>query len=342
MNDILFKKEDDSSTFIPLSGGWHQVKVPLPFSLKWVNSYLASEQDGKYTVIDPGLRTDDAIAVWKTVMDRIGMSWSDIRQIVLTHQHPDHYGLAGYMQERSGAPVYMSRRSHAYANRLWGNDSTFAVELKALYEEHGMPDELTDAIADNLESFPAKVSPQPAVTYLEAGERFEIGGIRWQLIDAPGHAYGALCFYSEDKRWMLCGDQVLPRITPNVSYIPGEEYNPLADFLDSLDSLKQYDVELALPGHRDPFTSFAGRIDELAGHHARRLDRMRQLLKQQPLTAFEMCEQLFGINLRNNPHNLRFAMSETLAHLHYLERQGLILVIESDDKDHNKPVKRWR
>lgn len=306
-----------------LEHGWLRIKVPLPFSLRWVNSYLIPEEKG-FTVIDPGLRTDEAIRTWETVLEREGVAWKDISRVILTHQHPDHYGLSGYVQQRSGAPVYMSRESHAYTQRLWTGGDSFARELMKLYSSHGMPDYLIEAVGEHLGSFAAKVSPQPEVSYLAPGDKMAIGGAEWRLIDAPGHASGQLCFYSRERRWMLCGDQVLPRITPNVSIVPGEEEDPLASFLASLEHLRGYDVLLALPGHRDPFPDFAGRIDELRHHHARRLERMRALIAEKPRTAFGMCEALFGEGLRGNAHNLRFAMSETLAHLVYLERRGLL------------------
>ncbi|MEV5025911.1 MBL fold metallo-hydrolase [Paenibacillus sp. LPE1-1-1.1] len=320
----LPEKEVDASLYLTaLQEGWLQVKVPVPFSLKWVNSYLIPEVDG-YTLVDPGLRTDNAIKVWDAVMKRQGLQWSNIRRIVLTHQHPDHYGLAGYVQEKSGAPVYMTRKAHAYAVRLWGDGSDFSWQLQALYEKHGMPIEERKAIAENLETFVDMVSPQPAVTYFEAGEPFRMGGLSWLLIDAPGHAAGQLCFYQPERKWMLCGDQVLPHITPNVSIVPGEDGDPLEQFLHSLDALNKFEVMLAFPGHRDPFAGFNERIAELQQHHARRLDKMAAMLAEEPRTAYGMCEALFGSRLNGNAHQLRFAMSETLAHLVYLERKARI------------------
>ncbi|ACT03084.1 MBL fold metallo-hydrolase [Paenibacillus sp. JDR-2] len=305
-------------------GGWIQVKIPLPFSLKWVNSYLIPEDGGTYTVIDPGLHTDDALAAWEEVFLNHALTLEQINRIVLTHQHPDHYGLAGYFQERTGAPVYISERSHGYTRRLWGESSTYAEELRAHFAIHGMPDELTLDIKNNLDGFVRQVSPQPEVTYLKAGGTIRLGGTEWQMIDAPGHAFGQLCFYEPNKETMICGDQVLPRITPNIAFNPGEEEDPLGCFLNSLDELSGYKVKLAFPGHREPFADFANRIVEIKEHHKRRLTKMRDMLRE-PSSAFEVCEHLFGGHLRTNPHNLRFAMSETIAHLHYLEKRGKVI-----------------
>jgi glyoxylase-like metal-dependent hydrolase (beta-lactamase superfamily II) len=250
------------------------------------------------------------------------IEWRDVVRIVLTHQHPDHYGLAGYIQEKSGAPVFITERSHRYARRLWGGGDEYGQSLRSLFLSHGMPAGLMRDINGNLASFVARVSPQPEVTYMRAGGKLTMNDREWELIDAPGHAYGAVCLYDKSRRWMVCGDQVLPRITPNVSVVPGEEGDPLADFLGSLEQLQTYDVELALPGHRDPFPNFRERIGELRSFHARRLADMADRLSERPLTAFELCEAMFGSQLRGNPHNLRFAMAETLAHLYHLELRG--------------------
>ncbi|MFD0716492.1 MBL fold metallo-hydrolase [Paenibacillus sp. GCM10027626] len=304
-------------------GGIVQVKVPLPFSLKWVNSYLIADADG-YTLIDPGLHTAEAVHVWEEVLERRQIAFSQIRTILLTHQHPDHYGLAGWFQQRCGAPVHISADSYAYAVRLWGEGRTFAGELTALYEQHGMPRQLLAQIAPHLESFVERVSPQPEVTLLEAGTTIRFGGLTWSLLDAPGHAKGQLCLYTPEKQWMFCGDQVLPEITPNISVVPGEDEDPLQSFLDSLQMLREIEVRLAFPGHREPFADFGGRIDRILAHHVRRLTAIVEMLKERPLTGFEVCQHMFGERIAGNIHNLRFAMSEALAHLYHLQRKGRI------------------
>jgi glyoxylase-like metal-dependent hydrolase (beta-lactamase superfamily II) len=207
---------------------------------------------------------------------------------------------------------------------LWGESSTYADELRAHFAIHGMPDELTLDIKNNLEGFVRQVSPQPEVTYLKAGGTIRLGGTEWQMIDAPGHAFGQLCFYEPNKEIMICGDQVLPHITPNIAFNPGEEEDPLGCFLNSLDELLGYKVKLAFPGHREPFDDFINRIFEIKEHHKRRLSKMWEMLRE-PSSAFEVCEHLFGGHLKTNPHNLRFAMSETIAHLHYLEKRGKVI-----------------
>ncbi|AJY77814.1 hydrolase [Paenibacillus beijingensis] len=305
-----------------LFNGWIRVKVPLPFALKWVNSYLIPEPDhAAYTLIDPGLHTEEALRAWERALFRHGIGLSDIRRIVLTHSHPDHYGLAGWFQERTGAPVLLTREAHRFAQRLWEGERVSASALTELFRRHGLPDELAEQMGPHQQNFVAQVSPGPNPVYIEPGDKLEMGGGLWQLIAAPGHASGGLCLYEPDRRWMICGDQVLPRITPNISLHPGEDPDPLASFMDSMEQLSRFHVEIAFPGHRDPFAGFAARAAELHAHHVRRLNEMELLLETET-DAFGVCEASFGARLHGNIHNLRFAMAETLAHLVHLVRTG--------------------
>ncbi|EFM09244.1 beta-lactamase domain protein [Paenibacillus curdlanolyticus YK9] len=312
---------------------WLQVKVPLPFSLRYVNSYVLPEPTGGYTVVDPGLHTPEAVTAWEAVFRHAGIAFTDIVRIIVTHQHPDHYGLAGLFQERSGAQVWMTEASHRYAIRMWGEHRELGDKLTAQFSAHGMPAGLVEGIADNLDSFLASVSPQPTVTYMKPGEPIAFGGIAWQSIDAPGHALGQLLFYDPISQSILCGDQVMPDITPNVSLVPDELDDPLDAFMQSLEELSVLNVSRAFPGHRNPFTSFSERCLELKRHHAQRLDAIVELLEEpqrQLATGFELCELLFGTRHRENKHNLRFAMAETLAHLVHLVKRGRIAQVERD------------
>lgn len=296
-----------------------QVKVPVPFPLMWVNGYLLAGPSG-YTLIDPGLNTEEAVARWETVLEEMGIGYEAISQIVLTHHHPDHYGLAGWFQERTGAPVYLSPSGQCQVERMWGEEQPLTGEILRLFGRHGMEEERLPFLEEHLNSFVAQVSPQPFITPLYPGQSLEMGGRLWEAIETNGHAQGHLCFYDADAREMICGDQVMPRISPNVSYIPGMDENPLASYLKSLRHLSGFEVEMAYPGHRDPFTGFADRAMALIDHHRDRLDQMLSRLEE-PMTAYRLCLEFFGTRL--SIHQLRFALSETLAHLIYLREEGL-------------------
>lgn len=305
-----------------------QIKVPLPFPLRFVNSYLLPGRDG-WTLIDPGLRTEAAELLWESVLAERGIRFDHIERIVLTHHHPDHYGLAGWFQERSGGvPVMMSRTAWEQARLLWGEGQPMAEKLMTLFRTNGLPAELEKAMRENMDGFVQAVSPQPQVTLMDESAKVRLGKDDYEPIHTPGHASGHLCFYRAETAAMFCGDHVLPQISPNVSYLPfGIDENPLASYLASLEQISRYEVRLAFPGHREPFTHLQQRAKELIVHHRERLEAMRAFLTE-PHTAYEICRAAFGDKL--SVHQLRFALSETMAHLIWLREAGTVQSAERD------------
>ncbi|MEK8131299.1 MBL fold metallo-hydrolase [Paenibacillus filicis] len=305
-----------------------QIKVPLPFPLRWVNAYVVEGPEG-WTIVDPGLRTAEAEGVWQHVFAELSLHPSRIERIVLTHHHPDHYGLAGWLQELIDAPVLLSQAGLNQARLLWGEHTPLTERLLTLFRRHGLPEELTTPMREHMDGFVEAVSPQPEVTLVEAGEMVPLGGKSYRTIHTPGHASGHLCFYQPETKVMFCGDHVLPQISPNVSYLSEDiDANPLSSYLHSLEEVSRYEVSFAYPGHREPFSRFADRARELIGHHEERLSAMEALLAE-PLSAYEVCRAVFGDRL--SFHQLRFALAETLAHLVWLQKAGRAVQQERQD-----------
>ncbi|PZE19937.1 MBL fold metallo-hydrolase [Paenibacillus xerothermodurans] len=303
----------------------YQIKVPLPFPLRWVNSYLIRGSDG-WTIVDPGLHTDAAVQLWERVLGELRIGFQDIEQIVLTHHHPDHYGLAGLFQRRSQAPVLMSKIGYEQTRLLWADDQPMTETLLQLFRSHGLPSDQLERMKDHMDEFVPMVTPEPDVSFIALGESLPLGDHHYETLHTPGHASGHVCFYRRDTKDMLCGDHVIPQISPNVSYLPGIDENPLASFLCSLDEISRYEVDMAYPGHREPFADFGKRASDLIRHHETRLQTMRSMVSAEPLTGYEVCLQAFGDRL--TLHQLRFALSETLAHLIFLREAALVEQID--------------
>lgn len=301
-----------------------RVKVPVPFPLQWVNSYILQDEAG-YTIIDPGLHTDTAEQTWRNVLEQLEIEPQEIRQVVLTHHHPDHYGMAGWMQELSGCAVLMSQEGHELTQKMWGEHETMTEDLCALFATHGLPPDKLEDMRQHMRDFIPLVSPQPHVTYMKEGEEWTAGGLTFHTVSVSGHAFCHLCFVASEHNLMFCGDHILPRITPNISYLPNEDPDPLHSFLTGVDTLSAYDVGRVYPGHRDPFSDLTHRAAELKLHHEHRLSEVTEQLAQ-PLSTYELCLKMFGKRL--TIHQLRFAMSETLAHLIYLERREYVSAME--------------
>ncbi|MEK5026293.1 MBL fold metallo-hydrolase [Paenibacillus sp. FSL M7-1046] len=304
-----------------------QISVPMAPPLRQVNSYLLPDRDGNYTVIDPGPHTLEAELAWQEVVQELDFSWDKVRSVVVTHHHPDHYGLAGWMQARSGSKVWISERAHAEARMTWGAEATLNETLPLQFLRHGMPEHLIQGIREHLAGFLPEVTPQPEVTYINAATPFPMGDREWQPLVTGGHAPGHVSFYHGGSGLMLCGDAVLPQISPNVSLQSGSDPQPLLTFMEGLRALRSYPVAMAFPGHREPFAGFAERLDSLLRHHEERLDATAALLGEGPLSGFAVCEAMFRSRV-TSAHQLRFAMGETLAHLAELVRRERAAVVE--------------
>lgn len=296
-----------------------QVKIALASPLRWVNSYIVPGDDG-ITVVDAGLHTPAAVESWEHVLKELNWSAKDITRILITHHHPDHYGLAGWLQERSGASVLMSARSLQEARFMWGEEGVTVERLVRFFRAHGLPQELSMPMREHLNESYREVLPQPSVTCVNEGDSLLMGGRVWKLIMTGGHAPGHLSLYQRDSEIIMCGDAVLPQISPNVSLLPGSDAHPLAAYMDGLRKLGQYEVRQAFPGHRHPFGHFRDRTVHLLEHHEERLNRCAQLLDEQPRNAYELSIAMYGDKL--TVHQLRFALSETLAHLDELMIRG--------------------
>lgn len=312
--------------FIPLSETLIQVKVPLPFPLRWVNGYVVRSGKG-WTLIDPGLHTAEAEAVWSEAMKTFDLPIDALQKIVLTHHHPDHYGLSGWFQRQTGCEVHISSAGKEQVRALWGEGETMSETLLELFARHGMEAETLALMAEHMTGFIPQVSPQAELTVIDPDAPFSIGERTYRPIVTPGHAFGHLCFYDEERAELFCGDHVLPQITPNVGYIPGFDDNPLRSYMRSLEEVSRLRVEMAYPGHREPFRTFGTRAKDIIRHHEERLAAM-EAESDEPRSAYAICRSYFGDRL--SVHQLRFALSETIAHLVYLRDAGRVNEIERD------------
>ncbi|HEU4328544.1 MAG TPA: MBL fold metallo-hydrolase [Roseiflexaceae bacterium] len=310
-----------------VAAGIYQIRLPLPFALRSVNTYLLRDGTG-WTLVDAGLNHAPSRALWEAALGQLGVAPASVQRIVLTHAHPDHYGAAGWLQERSGAPVLLSPGEQAFARRMWRGEGAGERAIVALFSRHGLPGALAAQVADDIARLRAQTQPAPEWDTIDAGDTLLAGGRRFEAIATPGHSEGHLAFFCADERLMLCGDTVLTKITPNIGRWPEGPPDPLADFLTTLERLERLPVDLALPGHGPLIRNFAERLGELRAHHKARLDQMEQIARP-GATAFAVCSSVFQVD-QLSTHQLRFALAETLAHLEHLVGVGRLERVEDD------------
>lgn len=302
----------------------YQVKLPLPFALRSVNCYLLAGDEG-WTVVDTGLNTADGRATWQSAFAELGIQPQDIQQIVLTHSHPDHFGLAGWLQQEAQGvpPVLMSPREAELAHWVWQEEAGWTEAVTTFWRRCGIPDEMVTAVVVETDRTRQRTRPHPQhIQTIEPGTTITLGQRLCQVIHTPGHSDGQIIFYDAAERLLLCGDHVLQKITPNISLWPFGEPDPLGRYLHSLRQLAYLDVSLALPGHGPLIHDLRGRIGELETHHAERLGVMATAVNGSA-TPYHISQRVFDFE-KLSIHEKRFAVSETLAHLEYLAQQNRI------------------
>ncbi len=311
-----------------------RVRIPVPFGrLGDVNCYVLKDDAG-WTVLDTGLNTPAAQAAWTEALDAMTLAWNDLTRIILTHSHPDHIGLAGWMQEQireaSGCtvPVHLSKRERELA-RYWSAAGTSDAPLLTLFRRCGAPDELLATVASDMQAIRQATHPHPInMQPLKPGAELTVGPRRLAPLVTPGHSDGHIALHDATDRLILSGDQVLLHITPTISRWPSTTPNPLGRYLESLQTLGALDIRLALPGHGPTVIDWAARIQAIQQHHQDRLNAMLGAVGE-GATVLDVARDHFSMG-RLAHSEARFAIAETLAHLEYLEANGHI---ERSDTD---------
>ena len=298
--------------------GMYQLKVPIPNNpVGYVLPYVF-EVEGGCAIIDPGWDADESYEALQQQLAEIGAGVRDIKQVIVTHVHPDHYGLAARVREASGAQVIVHEKDIDQAWRFTNPDA-----IGDWFTRAGMP-AAESATLDRGRPF-RRMSIATPDTTMKDGEALRLGKFRLEVIWTPGHSPGHACFYMRDHELLLSGDHVLPTISPNVSLQPGSDADPLGDYIHSLKKLRGLSVRRVLPAHEYSFDDLGARLDELEHHHAARLQEVFDAIDAGARTAYEIAGGIrwaIGTFQSFNSWTRRAAMSETLSHLRYLVRQG--------------------
>jgi glyoxylase-like metal-dependent hydrolase (beta-lactamase superfamily II) len=308
---------------ITLGAGLQWARMPLPMELNHINVWLLADGDG-WTLVDTGLAHDDSREAWQG-LETQELGGRPLRRIVVTHDHPDHMGLARWLHERHGAPVWMSAIAHrSIAEYLaMAHDDLLSARL-AFLTAHGMdigPDGLRRLSGTEHGAWFGGLPPLGRPT--QGGDSIDVDGRTLEVIETSGHCRGHLCLYDARNAILISGDQVLPTISPNVSVLASRpDANPLREFLDSLARLEQCAPEtLVLPSHGRPFHGLHRRIEVLRAHHLEELDQLHGACRE-PRTAFDLLPVMFGRPLRGY-HRL-LALGEAVAHLNHLWHDGRV------------------
>lgn len=312
--------------FVTLAQGVLWLRLALPFALNHVNIYLLEDDDG-WAVIDTGIANGATRAVWEGLLAG-GLGGRRISRLIVTHYHPDHAGLGGWLLERCGIDLAMSRTEHA-TSRFLRRDrgGVGSEEHRDFYRRHGLGEAAIEAVMGRGHAYLRMTTDLPdSYEVLEAGQTLRIGGRDFEVLTGGGHAPEQVMLLCRADKLFLPADQVLARISPNISVHAYEaDGDPLAAYLASLAALSATvpnDV-LVAPTHNLPFLGLHQRIDELAAHHDQRCALIEDACRTRPHTATELLPVLFPRAL--DEHQTSFAFGEVVAHVAYLRNQGRLV-----------------
>jgi glyoxylase-like metal-dependent hydrolase (beta-lactamase superfamily II) len=301
--------------------------------LDHVNVYALDDGDAGWTVIDTGFASKRNKAIWDRLMSG-PLAGKPLNRVVVTHHHPDHVGLAGWLQSEQGAELVTTRTAWLFARMLTLDDQDRpARETLDFYKSAGMDPGILDRRANERPfNFADVVSPMPlGYTRIKEGDTITMGGRVWDVHIGNGHAPEHATFWSRDDHLVISGDQLLPSISPNIGVYATEPMaDPIGDWLESCAGfapLARAD-HLVLGGHKLPFTGLPLRIRQLIDNHHGALDRLLEFIVT-PKAASECFVPLFKRRIGESEYGL--ALVEAVAHLSHLYQSGLATRTQRSD-----------
>ena len=304
----------------------YRIEIPLPRSpLKYLNSYLV-RAGGHSLLIDTGMNREECRRVMFSSLKKLGVDLAKT-SFFITHLHSDHLGLLESF-DTNGATVYFSQKEALIKNaEIFERERTWS-ERDVVYLANGFPE---GELQESVDSHPGRhwgLRRQINYSIVKDGDTIEMGDYSFRCVETPGHSPGHMCLYEADKKILVSGDHILFDITPNIAFWVEME-NSLKLYLANLEKVYPLDVNIVLPGHRRLINDHRKRIRELQEHHKDRVNEILSALEEGEKNTFQLVPYITWDIACSTwdefpPQQKWFAFGETLAHLKYLEGEGLV------------------
>src|SRR3954468_20609922 len=306
--------------------GIHCMPIPTPFAVGRVNCYLI--EDEPLTLLDTGPNSGKALDELEQALAKLGRKVEDIELVVLSHQHMDHLGLAGIVARRSGAEVAALEALAPWAAAYGQNMAADDEFAEAIMARHGIPQDVRHALRAVAGGFRAWGAPVTVTRTLNEGDELALRDRSLRVYHRPGHSPSDTVFVDEERGLALGGDHLLKHISSNPLIArplngsgDGERPQALVTYLDSMARTREMDLDLVLAGHGEPIDDHRTLIDERFRLHARRAEKLRKLIAEQPRTAYELAQAMWG-NVAVTQAYL--TLSEVLGHTDLLVNDGRV------------------
>jgi glyoxylase-like metal-dependent hydrolase (beta-lactamase superfamily II) len=302
-----------------VAAGVYEVRLPIPFEDGLVNVFLFADGE-EFDLLDCGMNSQDSLDLIRASLAELG--GKRLRKLVVTHIHPDHYGAAGILAGPGLADLYLHRLEVPLVNPRYVELEHLVGEVHKYLLVNGVPADEAEVLSNSQRALSQVVAPAEPSVQLDGAETLVMGRMSMRVEWTPGHSPGHVCLYGAESGLLFAGDHMLPELSPNIGLHPQSTPDPLHEYLDGLRRMAAYRPKLILPSHGRPFTDAEGRVEILAAHHRKRMERVTSIVAGGELTAWEVALQLWGP--RDNLYEKRLALQEGLAHLQALAVEGVL------------------
>jgi glyoxylase-like metal-dependent hydrolase (beta-lactamase superfamily II) len=331
---------------IELPAEIRQIRLPMPDNpLRHINSYLIKADDG-YVLVDCGWDLPVVLDALQAALADAGVGLDDVRRLVVTHYHADHYGLAGQLVRLGRLRLLMHRLDWVYVRDTFSDMNAFARRSREWFTRNGL-DQSSVADDQRAAEAAARFTLIEPDEQLEDNARIGLGANVLRVVWTPGHTPGHICLWDAGRELLLSGDHVLDPITPNVGYWGRGDGNPLGEFLASLHKVAELHADLVLPAHGEPFRGLRRRVAELLSHHTEREQIMLDALVEEggSATGAQVAERVPWTRHRHKltdlpPFQQRMALSETLSHLEELRERRKLERFDEDGRTYYRLTTR--
>ena len=320
----------DFGDLITVADGVHWTRMKIPGKLDHINVYLIEDTEGWF-IVDTDPQSTENQALWQTILANLS-GIPKVTGILVTHSHPDHIGLAGWLQDYCAAPLYISEKEMRQAVKEQNYRQAKDYEsLNRFYQQLDASPADMAALKDGLSFFDRLYGQLPSeVTLVKSGDTMQIGGTSWNLWSGSGHSIEHLCLQRASGDVLISGDQIIAHITPyvGISHL-SQEADPLAGWLYSLNDMLEWisPEALVLPAHNKPLYHGEQRVQQVIAHHEHSLAKLLESLTQWH-TVSSLGTLLGWKNKRGFARCL--ALEETFAHATFLVNRGQAVCDDSD------------
>jgi glyoxylase-like metal-dependent hydrolase (beta-lactamase superfamily II) len=317
--------------------GVHQIKSPGPGSGSWpTNVYVFEGGDG-HIVVDSGWDSQESLWALQEGLKGANLKLRDIKKVVITHIHPDHYGLSSKIKQICAAQVAIHRIDAGFITPRYKDFADLLQKTEELLRQNGVPQDELPQLKEASLWMNKYVTPDSPDVMLEDGEIVSNDSFELQVLWTPGHSPGHICLYEKEKKFIMTGDHILYETTPHVGFNPLSSDNPLGDYVASLKKLEGLKVSFVLPGHGPLFNALGLRIAKILQHHEERKRAIMRSLQDGTKTAYTIAQEIpwmtdkGGTAFRDLPvWDRRMAVTETIAHLKLLVKEGRVSNVDMD------------